>query len=244
MARNMTGIGFDVVGFDLDGTLADTAQDLAVALNHALGHFGRPAIPDAAIRKMVGHGARALLRRGFDATGGSSEALVERAFPLFRDFYAAHICEGTIVYPGLERALDALAERGIALAICTNKPELHTLKLVEALGWNGRFAGIVGADTLGVRKPDPATLREAIARAGGGRGGDRRAVFVGDSITDADTARAAGVPLVAVSFGFSDRPVESLGADAIIDHYDDLLPALARLSAARTKGVAEAGPSL
>ncbi|HEY6916867.1 MAG TPA: HAD-IA family hydrolase, partial [Allosphingosinicella sp.] len=122
---------------------------------------------------------------------------------------------------------DALLAREIALAICTNKPEALTLQLVEALGWQGRFRSIIGGDTLPVRKPDPAPLHEAIARAGGGS-----AVFVGDSITDADTARAAAIPLIAVSFGFSDRPVNALGADAVIDHYDALIPALAALAPA------------
>src|SRR6185503_9278672 len=127
-------------------------------------------------------------------------------------------------YPGLEPAMDELAERNVRLAICTNKPERLTHLLIDALGWSGRFAAIVGADTLPVRKPDPRPLHEAIARAGGGR-----AAFVGDSITDADTARAAGVPFVAVSFGFSDRPVEQLGADAVIDSYADLVGVLERL---------------
>ena len=121
----------------------------------------------------------------------------------------------------LEQALDALAARGVKLAICTNKPERLTHLLLDALGWTGRFAAIVGGDTLPVRKPDPAPLHEAIARAGGGR-----AAFVGDSITDADTAKAARPAFVAVSFGFSDRPVAELGADAVIDHYAELIPAL------------------
>jgi len=107
------------------------------------------------------------------------------------------------------------------VAVCTNKSEALTFALLEALGWKGRFGTVVGGDTLPVRKPDPAPLLEAIRRAGGGR-----AAFVGDSITDADTARAAGVPFVAVSFGFSDRPVEALGADAVIDRFEQLLPAL------------------
>jgi phosphoglycolate phosphatase len=150
--------------------------------------------------------------------------LVEQGFPIFLDFYGDHICEGTTAYEGVDEALSSLVDRGVALAVCTNKPEALSRSLIDALGWAGRFAALVGGDSLPVRKPDPAPLREAIARAGGGR-----PAFVGDSITDADTARAAGVPLVAVSFGYLDRPVEQLGAVATIDHYRDLLPALARL---------------
>jgi phosphoglycolate phosphatase len=230
---------FDVVVFDLDGTLADTASDLASALNQALRALGRESVAAERVRQMVGHGARALLRKGLEATGGSSETLIDEAYPIFLENYGAHICEGTKVHSGVEAALDALAAGGTRVAICTNKPEKLTHQLVAALGWTQRFVAIVGGDTLPVRKPDPATLREAIARAGGGR-----AAFVGDSITDADTARAAGIPLVAVRFGFSDRPVEALGADAVIDHYDQLLPALAGLSDDRTRGVVEARRSL
>jgi phosphoglycolate phosphatase len=216
----MAGFPFDVVAFDLDGTLADTAPDLAAALNHTLGALGRPGVDPDSVRHLVGHGARALLRRAL-----GDEELVEQGLPLYLDFYAANICVGTRCYPALEPAMDELAARGVKLAICTNKPERLTHLLVDALGWSGRFAAIVGADTLPVRKPDPLPLLEAIARAGG----DGAAAFVGDSITDAETARAAGVPFVAVSFGFSDRPVEALGADAVIDDYSELVPALKRL---------------
>jgi phosphoglycolate phosphatase len=219
---------FDIVAFDLDGTLADTAPDLAAALNHALGALGRPFVPEESVRHLIGQGARALLRRGLAATGEAPESLVETGFPIFLDFYGANIARGTRAYPGMEAALDALAARGVALAICTNKAESLTRQLIDALGWQGRFKAVVGGDTLAVRKPDPAPLREAIARAGsGGSGG--RAAFIGDSITDADTARAAGLPFVAVSFGFSDRPVAQLGADRIIDSYDTLVEALASL---------------
>jgi len=220
----MTRFPFDVVAFDLDGTLADTAPDLAASLNHTLERLGRPGVEPESVRHLVGQGARALLRRGLAAGGDADEALVEAAFPIYLDHYAANICVGTRCYPALEEAMAQLDARGVALAICTNKSERLTRLLVEALGWNGRFAAIVGADTLPVRKPDPAPLREAVARAGGGR-----AAFVGDSITDADTAVAAGVPFVAVSFGFSDRPVEALGADAVIDSYRDLVRVLERL---------------
>ena len=221
----MTDFPFSVVAFDLDGTLADTAPDLTAALNHALGELGRPPIAAADVRHMVGHGARALLQKGLSATGEVSEALIERGFPIFIDYYKAHIADHSYPFDGLEKALDTLAARGVKLAICTNKLESLSRELVDALGWNDRFVSLVGGDTLPVRKPDPAPLFEAIARAGGGR-----AAFVGDSITDTDTARAAGIRCVAVTFGFSDRPVEQLGADALIDHYDQLIPALERLA--------------
>ncbi len=223
----MTPIPFDVVAFDLDGTLADTAPDLAAALNHALDRLGRPAVEPASVRYLVGHGARALLRRGLATSGAADEALIEEGFSHFIDHYAANICAGTTCYPGLEPVLDQLKTLGVRTAICTNKPERLTHLLLDALGWTARFDAVVAGDTLPVRKPDPAPLHEAIARAGGGR-----AAFVGDSITDADTARAAGVPFVAVSFGFCDGPVSQLGAARVIDHYDELLDALRCLSPA------------
>ena len=215
---------FDVVAFDLDGTLADTSPDLAASLNHALVELGRSRVPTESVRHLVGHGARALLRRGLAATGEAPEELVEEGFPIFIDHYLHHICVGTRPYEGVEAAMDRLTAQGIRVAVCTNKAEVLTLALLDALGWRDRFDAIVGGDTLPVRKPDPAPLYEAIARAGGGR-----AAFVGDSITDADTAKAAALPFVAVSFGFSDRPVKALGANAIIDCYDQLETALAGL---------------
>jgi len=220
----MADFPFDVIAFDLDGTLADTAPDLAAALNHTLTALGRPIVDPDSVRHLVGQGAKALLRKGLAASGAADEALVERGFPIYLDYYAANICVGTTFYPAIEEAMDALAARGATLAICTNKPERLTHLLIDAFGWTGRFAAIVGADTLAVRKPLPLPLLEAIARAGGGR-----AAFVGDSIVDAETARAAGVPFVAVSFGFSDRPVDQLGADAVIDSYADLVGTLERL---------------
>jgi phosphoglycolate phosphatase len=226
---------FDVVAFDLDGTLADTGADLAAALNHALVRLGRPQVPAEEVRHLVGYGARALLRRGLAATGEAPEELVAAGFPIFLEYYQDHICVCTRPYEGVEAALDALQAEGTRVALCTNKQEALTFALLEALGWQNRFDAIVGGDTLPVRKPDPAPLFEAVARAGGGR-----AAFVGDSITDADTAKAAGLPFVAVRFGFSDRPVEQLGAQAIIDSYEDLHAALASL--ARRTGRPDAAP--
>lgn len=220
----MSDFPFDIVAFDLDGTLADTAPDLAAALNHALGRLGRPMIEPETVRHLVGHGARALLRRGLAKSGASDETLVEQGFPHFMDFYAANICVGTTAFAGVDAALDGLTARGVRTAVCTNKPESLSRMLIDALGWENRFDALVGGDTLPVRKPDPAPLREAIARAGGGR-----AAFVGDSIVDADTARAASLPFVAVSFGFLDRPVGELGADAVVDDYSELIGALETL---------------
>ena len=215
---------FDIIAFDLDGTLADTAPDIAAGLNRMLADFGWPPLDPTTIKPMIGDGARNLLRKVLAATGEASDALVEQAYPVYLDHYAADICTGTIRYPGVERALDGLAAGGVRLAICTNKAERITGLLLDALGWTGRFAAVVGGDTLAVRKPDPRPLLETIARAGGGR-----AAYVGDSIFDAETARAAGLPFVAVSFGFSDRPVSALGADSVIDRFEELVPALDRL---------------
>jgi phosphoglycolate phosphatase len=220
----MARFPFDTVAFDVDGTLADTAPDLAAALNHTLARLGRPPVPPQSVTSLVGHGVRSLLRRGLATSGEAPEDLVERGFPIYVEHYSEHIRDGTTPYPGAEAALDALAAEGVALAVCTNKVELLTHQLLEALGWSGRFSAVVGGDTLPLRKPDPAPLREALARAGGGR-----SAFVGDSITDAETARAAGVPFVAVSFGYSDRPATTFGADAVIDDFADLIETLRRL---------------
>jgi len=216
---------FRTVVFDLDGTLADTAPDLTAALNHALHEMGRPPIPAADVRHMVGHGARALLRKGLAATGEVSEDLVEQGFPLFIAYYGDHIADHSHPFDGVEETLAALEAQGVTIAICTNKPEGLTHIFLKAMGWEGRFAAVVGGDTLEVRKPDPTPLFAAIERSGG----QGPAAFVGDSITDTDTARAAGIPCVALSFGFSDRPPEELGADRLIDHWNELIPALAGL---------------
>ena len=224
MGCPMTDFPFDVVVFDLDGTLADTAPDLTAALNHALVRLGRTAIPEESVRHMVCHGARALLQKGLSATGEMTEELVEAGFPIFLEHYADHICDGSTKFPGLDGALDELSAMGVKLAVCTNKLEGLSRLFLDAIGWQDRFDALVGGDTVGVRKPDPAPLFEAIARVGGGR-----AVFIGDSITDTTTGRNAAIPTVAVSFGFSDRPPAELGADRLINHFDELIPALRSL---------------
>lgn len=220
----MADFPFDVVAFDLDGTLADTAPDIVAALNLMLTDLGRPALDPATVRGLIGDGAKSLIRKALGQSGDATDALVEQGYPVYLGHYGANICGGTLRYPAVEQAMDDLAALGVRLAICTNKPWALTHALLEALGWAGRFAAVVSGDTFPYRKPDPRMLLETIARAGGGR-----AAFVGDSITDADTAKAAGIPFVAVSFGFSDRPATELGADAVIDSYAALTPALERL---------------
>jgi phosphoglycolate phosphatase len=210
-------MSFDVVAFDLDGTLADTSTDLAEALNHALESLGRPRLPLEQIIFMVGHGTRALMRKGLAATGGCEDALLESGLATLTGFYENSICRHTKAYDGAAEAIDALRAANIRTAICTNKPERLAVMLVRELGWASKFDAIIGGDTLAVAKPDAAPLLEAIKRCGGGR-----ALYVGDSITDADTARAARVPFVAVSFGFRDRPVKELGGNAVVESFRDL----------------------
>jgi phosphoglycolate phosphatase len=220
----MTSFPFDIVGFDLDGTLADTAPDLTAALNHALVALGREPVPAPSVRSMVGHGARALLAKGITATGEFREELVDEGFPIFLAYYEAHIADDSQPFPGVVAALDALAARGVKVAICTNKLEHLARRFVTAIGWDGRFAAIVGGDTTPSAKPNPEPLLAMVEHAGGGR-----AAFVGDSISDTGAARAASIPCVALTFGFTDRPPEQLGADTLIDHFDQLIPALERL---------------
>lgn len=216
---------FDTIVFDLDGTLVDTAGDLASSLNHALGCLGRPPVEPASVRTMVGQGARRLLERGLAASGAVDPALVEQGVPHFLAYYRANIAVHSRPFDGVEPALERLSHAGHRLAICTNKPEALARHLLAALGWSDRFAALSGADTWGWKKPDPRHLTETVALAGG-----VRALFVGDSGTDAATAKAAGVPLVLVRFGYSDVPVETLGADRLIDHFDALMPAIDALA--------------
>ena len=220
----MKSFPFDIVGFDLDGTLLDTSRDLAAALNHALAQSGRPAQSVAQVVPMIGGGARKMLAHGLAATGDCSEAELDRLFPLLIDFYHDNISGGTLPYPGMIASLDALQARGVRLAICTNKAEPLALKLLDELSLSDRFAAVIGGSPDRAPKPSAAPIHEMIARAGGGR-----AAFVGDSHFDMNAARHAGVPSVAVSFGFPGGPAGDLGADAVIDHYDDLIPALERL---------------
>lgn len=217
----MTQIPFDIVGFDLDGTLIDTSGDLAAAVNYAIGTIGRPPYPSDAIRPFVGRGARVMLERALDASGGYTDEVLAQTLPILLDYYSQNLAIHSIPYPGLMAAMDALDAAGVKMAICTNKAERFAVPLMHQLGLADRFASIIGSDTVGIAKPDPAPILAMAQRAGGGR-----TIFIGDTINDIAGARNAGMPSIAVSFGFLEGPVEDLAADAVIHHFDDLLPLL------------------
>lgn len=228
----MNAFPFDIVGFDLDGTLLDTHGDLGVAVNYALALAGRPTIPVAEVRDLIGGGARKMLDRALEITGGPlPESDVHELHRALIGFYEDNIAVHTRLYPGGEGMLDALAAHGVKLAVVTNKLESLAVRLLDELGLSPRFYTIIGGDTLGPgrSKPQRDLLDEMIARAGGT--GAPRAAYVGDTTFDTLAARAAGLPCVAVSFGFNDLPPHELGAAAVIDHFDELVPALARIGA-------------
>lgn len=222
----MTAFPYDIVGFDLDGTLFDTSADLTRAVNHALALAGRPPLHVDSVKPMIGRGSRHMLAEGLRASGGCDDAMLADLLPQLLAFYEANISAGTMPYPGALEAIDALAARGVRVGIVTNKLHGLATKLVVELGLSDRFEVLLGGDSLGPgnAKPSPALIHAMIERMGGGR-----AAFVGDSIYDIGAAHAAGIPAIAVSFGFMMQPVEELGADAVIDHFDELVPALARL---------------
>lgn len=224
----MTNRPFDIVGFDLDGTLLDTSAELAASVNHTLAMLGHAALPRDQVLANVGLGARNLLTQGVLAAGGTEED-ARAALPILLDHYGEHLGSGSVAYPGLCEALDELTAMGATLAVVTNKYERFAQTLLERTGWRERFACVIGGDTLGKgrAKPHPAPIAEMIRRCGGGR-----AVFVGDSIYDVQAAQAAGVPAIAVAFGFSQGSADALGADAVIGVYDELVPTLRRLEVA------------
>ena len=207
-------IATPTVVFDLDGTLVDSAPDLIATLNIIFARTGLPPVAYDAARNMVGGGARALIVRGLEAEGRTLDTLeVDRLVSDFIDHYAAHIADQSRPFPGLEPALDALAVRGCRLAVCTNKLEWLAVRLLDTLTLSDRFVTICGGDTFGLQKPHPELLRRTIARAGGEASAT---VMVGDSLSDIAIARAAGVPIVAVDYGYTQTPVTELGADRVI----------------------------
>ena len=213
------------VVFDLDGTLVDTAPDLIAALNALFEREGIDPVPFMQARQFIGGGARKLIERGLAAKGRALTAgEADRLYAVYVSSYEERIAELSRPFPGVEDALDALAARGFRLAVCTNKLERLSIKLLDALDMSRRFAAICGQDTFGVQKPDPRILTATVETAGGRSGS---ALLVGDSATDIATARAANMPVIAVDFGYTETPVARHRPDRLISHYDELPAAVA-----------------
>jgi len=210
--------------FDLDGTLVDTAPDLWAATNHVMKTLKRRDVTMEEVRSFVGHGAKALIARGCEATGDPVDArAIESLYQEFIIYYAANIAEASKPYPGLIAFLDRCRASGLVMGVCTNKLESLSVRLVHALGLSPYFGAIVGPDTIGVAKPDPRPFHETLLRLGKA---DAKAVMFGDSETDIKTARNAGVPVIAVSFGYTPQHVSTFNPTKVIDHYDEAWAAL------------------
>ena len=216
------------VVFDLDGTLVDTAPDLINALNFVLDREGLPPVPLHLARNMIGAGARKLIERGLELDGRSADVdHITRLTGDFIDYYAAHIADASRPFEGLEGALDDLQALGYRFAVCTNKLEWLSKLLLDRLGLSSRFSAICGADTFGISKPDPAILRETIARAGGQLSS---AIMVGDAGPDIGVARRAGIPVIGVEFGYTEVPIADLKPDRLINHMRELPAAVQSLT--------------
>jgi phosphoglycolate phosphatase len=228
MAADLNGA---TIVFDLDGTLVHTAPDLAAATSHALGLAGVPPVSVGELLQFVGHGSRAMLDAGLRMHGKTlSESEMIRLHDAFLDYYAANISALSRPFNGVVEVLDELAAGGARLAVCTNKMENLSKLLLKNLGLARRFACIAGRDTFDVFKPAPGHLTKTIAAAGGAT---ERAVMVGDSEVDIATAIAAGIPSIAVTFGYTTQPIRDLGASAVIDHYRDFMEALSGILTTR-----------
>lgn len=209
-----------IIVFDLDGTLIDTAPDLLDSLNHCLGTVGLKCAEAADFRSILGHGGRALIERAFAAQRRDlSLSEHDRLYDLFLSHYGENIPGRSAPYAGVPAALGRLRAAGYRMAICTNKTEAFSQRLISQLGMSDLFAAICGADTFAYRKPDPRHLLSTIEDAGGD---PARAVMVGDSRTDIDTAKAAGIPVVAVDFGYTDRHVREFEPSRVISSFDEL----------------------
>jgi len=217
--------------FDLDGTLIDTAPDLIDTLNATLARHGLSGVSFAAARPLIGGGARGMIENALATKGRAcTTAEVDRLYEDFVAYYAEHIADRSRPFPHLETALDRLSGEGYRLAVCTNKLEWLAKRLLDALHLSSRFAAVCGQDTFGVQKPDPRMFRLTVERAGGD---PLRAIMVGDSATDIRTARGAGVPVVAVDFGYTEVPIASLKPDRLISSFAQLPAAVDDLGRAK-----------
>jgi phosphoglycolate phosphatase len=227
MSQPAVAKGPRTIVFDLDGTLADTAPDLAGAMNAVLRAEGRHELPVGHVRKMVGRGARVLIETGFKATGAPVDGgELDRMVAAFLVHYEANIDKTSRLFPGAREAVAGLAADGHKLGVCTNKPIALTELLLARLNFRSPFGSVRGADSAPYRKPDPRHFFDVVGQLGGERSS---AVLIGDSETDVKTARAAGVPVILVSFGYTEIPVADLHGDCVIDDFSQLKSAIDRL---------------
>ena len=232
MHRMLEGIA--LVAFDLDGTLIDSVPDLAIAVDAALGELGLPAASEARVRDWVGNGSRVLMERALrfavdlgagaasPATGGEvDKALLERAHAAFLAHYGRDPGAHTRLYPGARECLDALRERGLPLALVTNKPHAFIAPLLEGLGLAGHFALCLGGDSLPEKKPHPAPLLHVAAHFGVA---PQACLMVGDSRHDIAAGRAAGFRTLAVPYGYNHgEPVRESGPDGVVESLAELV---------------------
>lgn len=222
--------------FDLDGTLVDSAPDLVAATNHALADLGLDPIAAETLRGTIGFGARRMILEGLNQTGRTlPEAEVDRLLARFLAYYEPNIARESRPFDGVVAALESFRSRGARLAVCTNKRLALATHLLAELDLDGLFDAVAGRDSFPVFKPHPDHILGAIRMAGGD---PRHAVMIGDTVIDVSAAKAAAVPAVVCTFGYSDQPVDALGADAVIGHFSELDAAVLRLLAP-----ASAGPS-
>lgn len=213
--------------FDLDGTLVDSAFDLTGALNHVLEQEGRARVSVDSVRHMVGRGAKPLMESGMIATGApATESDLNRMLPAFLEYYSAHVADETQIFPGVVETLTQLKDADVMLGVCTNKPIKLAEQLLNELDLSRFFGSILGGDSRSFRKPDPRHIIETVKPL---NVSPADAVMIGDSIHDISAAKAVPMPVVAVTFGYSETAVAELNPDAIISHYADLPETLMRL---------------
>ncbi len=215
--------------FDLDGTLVDSAPDLTGALNHTMAQLNLPPVDEANVRHMVGFGARRLIEQGVEVAGVElNHDEIEAAFRIFLDYYGDHVVDLTRPFPGTAEVLEHFQQQGAIMAVCTNKPQALSDKVLRLLSLDQYFSAVIGADAVPNPKPHADHIHATLDAIGGNTG---QAIMVGDSATDINAARNANIPSVAVSFGYTPIPAAELGADRLIDHMSELPEAIAALTA-------------
>ncbi|MGI9352153.1 MAG: HAD-IA family hydrolase [Rhizobiaceae bacterium] len=206
--------------FDLDGTLANTAPDLIATLNRITMPYGLEPVELKDVSQMVGHGAKAMIEKAFSIKNRElSSTLHDALFENFVEDYSSNLANETHIFDGALEAMDRLNDKGYKFCVCTNKMEFLSQNLLDQLGALKRFHAIAGGDTFSFRKPDPRHLEETVKMMGRDI---NSAIMIGDSSTDINAAKNAGIPSVAVTFGYSDKPVNLLGATCVINHFSEL----------------------